>query len=107
MNIKIGGLEYKLKFVTDLRHKEDNTKLNGQINWDKCIIEVDGDISLQKQNQVIIHEAFHGILDDYCIEDIENVVRRIGHGIYKLIVDNSEFIKGMIKHDKKLKQAED
>ena len=108
MNIKIGGLEYQLRYVKDLRDSKDNTKLNGQINWDKCIVDIDSDISKQKQNQIIIHEAFHGILDDYCIDDVENVVRRIGHGIYKLIVDNGEFIKGIIKHDRKLKkQAED
>ena len=107
MNIKIGGLEYKLRYVKDLRDKKDNTKLNGQISWDDCFVEIDKGICKQKQNQVILHEGIHGILDDYCINDEEIIVRKIGHGIYKFIDDNGEFIKGMIKHDKKLKQTED
>ena len=104
MNLKIGGLKYKLVYVKDLRDIKDNSKLNGQIRWDDCRVDIDADISKQKQNQIIIHEVFHGILDDYCIEDVENVVRKIGHGIYEFIVQNPKFIRGIIEHDESLKK---
>lgn len=104
MNIKIGGLKYKLVYVKDLRDSKDNTKLNGQINWDKCVIDIDKGISKQKQNQVVIHEGIHGILDDYCLTDDENIVRRIGHGLYEFIVRNPRFIRGIIEYDESLKK---
>lgn len=104
MYLKIGGLKYELVYVKDLKDTKDNSKLNGQIQWDDCRVDIDDAISKQKQNQVIVHEALHGILDDYCLEDNENIVRRIGHGIYEFIVDNGTLIKEIIKYDKKLKK---
>lgn len=104
MNLKIGGIKYRVAYVKDLRDSKDNTKLNGQIIWDACRVDIDKGLSVQRQNQVIVHEVFHGILDDYCVDDVENIVRRLGHGIYEFIIKNPKFIRGIIEHDESLKK---
>ena len=105
MNLKIGGTTYKVEVVEDLRDPENNAKLNGRITWADSKIKVCSKIKKQKRNQVLIHEAIHGILDNYYIEDEnEGVVVKIANGIYSFIVNNASFIKDLIEHDQKLKK---
>ena len=108
MNIKIGGTTFSIKHVPDLQSPEDNSSLNGRITWADCLIQIREGLSKQKVNQVLVHEAMHGILNDYCIEDEnEGVVVKIGNGVYSFIVNNADFIKELIKHDQKLNKTKD
>ena len=105
MYLKIGGTTYKVVVVEDLCDPINNAKLNGRITWTDSKIRVCSKIKKQKRNQVLIHEAVHGILDDYYIEDEnEGVVVKLANGMYAFIVDNADFIKDLIKHDQKLKK---
>ena len=103
MNLKIGGTTFKVKYIPDLQSPEDNSQLNGRITWLDCMIRIREGLSKQKTNQVLVHEAMHGILNDYYIEDEnEGIVVKMANGLYAFIVDNADFIKDLIKHDQKI-----
>ena len=106
MYLKIGGTVYNIQHIPDLKSPEDNSRLNGRIIWIDCLIKLREGMSKQKDNQVLIHEAVHGILENYYIEDEnEGIVVKIANGLYSFIVDNADFIKDLIRHDQKLKKT--
>ena len=105
MNIKIGGRIFKVSIVDDLR-QEDGKRCNGTLHADSHDISVASDISEFKQQEVIIHEALHAIISYFCIEDNEIVTSQVAHGIHALIVDNPDFIKGIINAYKKAERKQ-
>jgi len=105
MYLKIGGTVYEIEYIPNLKSPEDNSSLNGRVTWTDSKIRVRKGLGRQRKNQVLIHEAVHGILEDYYISDEdEGVVVKLANGIYSFIVDNADFIKGIIKYNEKLKK---
>lgn len=103
MNIKIGGVQYKVNYTDDLRD-ESGKRVSGTFHGDQSGIYVATDISKQKQYQVLIHEIMHGIISHFNIEDDEHITHKVANGVYAFIVDNATFVKGLIKHDEKLRK---
>ena len=64
-------------------------------------ISTEGDI--QNQLQALLHEDTHGILWEYEIKDLEEVVTALAKGFYALIVDNPKFIQKILDYTKKIK----
>lgn len=102
MNIKIGGGIYKVSIVDDLRNK-DGIRVDGILHADSHDISIASDISFRKQQETIVHEILHGIISYFNIEDNESVTTRVAYGIHAFIVDNPDFIKGLINEDRKAK----
>ncbi len=100
MNIKIGGKILKVVYDDDLR-AEDGKRVNGTLHAEKRQISVATDIDPIMQKEVIIHESLHAIVEYFNVGDDESVTVRIANGIKAWIIDNPEFIKGIIKDDEK------
>jgi hypothetical protein len=62
----------------------------GQTQFDKCQITLMGDLPIERQRQVFIHEALHNLLDGEEGEDAvdEAFVRRLGNSLYEFLVTN-------------------
>lgn len=62
----------------------------GQTQFDKCQITLMGDLPVERQRQVLIHESVHNLLDGE--EDDEDVdeafVRRFSNSLYEFLVTN-------------------
>ncbi len=103
MNLLIGGIQYKIDFVDDLRD-ETGKRVNGTLKTDQSTIDVATDVSKQKQYSILVHEAMHGIQLHYDVDGDEHIVTKIAGGMYAFIVNNASFIKELIKHDEKLRK---
>jgi len=58
----------------------------GQTQFDKCQITLMGDLPVERQRQVLIHEAIHNLVDG---EDVDEAfVRRLGNSLYDFLTIN-------------------
>ena len=102
MNLKIGATSYKVFFDPD-PISEDTSHVSGSISFRESTIKVDSTMSKQRQYQTLVHEVFHGILNNFDVEDDEHITTKLANGIYGFIVDNADFVKEILKNDKKIK----
>lgn len=68
----------------------------GQTQFDKCLITIMGDLPIERQRQVFIHEALHNLLDGEEDKDAidEGFVRRLGNALYDFLVTNDLLREG-------------
>ena len=100
---KIGSSYYDVKYVDELKG-ENGRDLSGRI-WETIrLIKIDGTESYQKQLQTLLHEDLHGILWEYGIKDIEEVVEPLSNGFYALMIDNPRYIQKILDYAKELKK---
>jgi endonuclease V-like protein UPF0215 family len=86
--VKIGGITYAVKMTNKPdRHDKD---IDGNINYSECIINVSNGFneSDDYKEYVLTHEIVHGIFNLMAIEKNEELVEKIGKGLYAVIKDN-------------------
>lgn len=103
MHIKIGGIQYKVSFVDDLRD-ETGKRVNGTLTTDMCKIDIATDVAEQKKHMIILHEVVHALNSYFDVDCGEHIVVKMGYGLYSFIVDNVEFIKEVIKTNERSKK---
>ena len=101
--LKIGGSWYDVEYVDDLRDEHDR-KLGGRILQNIRVIKIDTDASYQTMLQTIYHESVHGIMWEYAINDVEDLVAPISNGFYAFIIDNPELVRGILKCAEEIKR---
>lgn len=94
--LKIGSSWYDVEYVDDLRD-EDNRVLLGRIYRSLRKIRINKTCSYQSMLQVIHHEGTHGVMWEYNIEDVEDLVEPMSNGNYAFIINNPEFIRAILR----------
>lgn len=89
-SIRIGGAEYPISYVDNLRH--GSVLAYGHIDYENCKIELSGTdgTAHEKRCMTLWHEILHGIGEHAKLE-IENeevVVDTLAKGIYQVLQDN-------------------
>ena len=100
---KIGSSYYDVKYVDELKG-ENGRNLSGRIWEITRLIKIDNTESYQKQLQTLLHESVHGLLWEYGIKDMEDVVEPLSNAFYGLIVDNPKYIQKILDYTKELKK---
>ncbi len=91
--IRIGGTDYTVKVVKDLR--DGNTGLNGHILYNNCEIRIEEDMTEHIQWVTAWHEVIHGILEHAGMSDHkEDMVCALGYGITQVLRDNEYLRNG-------------
>jgi len=104
--IEIGSSLYDIEYVDGIR--DDYGKaLGGRIWLAHHLVKVDRNASYQTMLQVIHHEATHGIMWEYAIEDTKDsdLVTPISNGMYAFIINNPEFIREVLKYTERIKKC--
>ena len=89
-NVRIGGVEYDVKFAEIVRI---GTELcYGSIDYPETTIFISETDGGEHQHQCITlwHEILHGILNHACmkVENEEEIVEVLSKGIYQVLQDN-------------------
>ncbi|WP_143314512.1 hypothetical protein [Clostridium sp. HBUAS56017] len=86
-SVKIGGRDYQVTRTS--RPCDDDTNVDGQIIYDLGTIKIKEGLECTDYiNMVFLHEILHGIFDHMAIEQDEELIRKIGKGLYQVIKDN-------------------
>lgn len=85
-SIRIGGLDYKVVEVKDLR--DGHTGLNGHILYNDCEIRVEQEMLPQVQWVTVWHEVLHGILEHAGVKHNEQTILALGYGVAQVLRDN-------------------
>lgn len=86
--VKIGGIEYTVTKST--RPCKNDINVDGEIIYDMGTIELrDGSGECKDyQDMVFVHEVMHGIFHHMCIEQDEELIKKISMGLHQVIKDN-------------------
>lgn len=90
-SVKIGGINYDVN-VTKEAVALGNALCYGTIDYDACEIAMDAKLPIQVLEHTLLHEIFHGIVNDRKIpidsEKEEEIVEAFASGVHALIKDN-------------------
>lgn len=86
--VKFFGIPFRVHAV-----KPELSSTNmGETQFDKCQITLMGDLPVERQRQVFIHESMHNLLDG---EDVEEpFVRRFANNLYDFLSANQLLREG-------------
>ena len=102
--LKIGSSWYGVEYVDDLRD-EQNRLLFGQILQERRLIKINKKRSgYQTLLQTLHHESEHGIMWEYGVDDVEDLVESISNGNFAFIIDNPEFIREILRYAERMKK---
>lgn len=84
--VNVAGIEYVIKYVQGLERKHG---LMGQVIYGPANIELDGDLSDERKEQVFVHELLHACFFEagYTEQD-EDAVNRVSAVLYQVLKDN-------------------
>ena len=83
--INIGGVEYPLKIIKELRNSSDVLMI-GNISYEDCYIALASQYNKQTIWIGLIHEIIHGICVAHDLEVKEEIVDLLAYGIYGCLV---------------------
>lgn len=86
MAVKLFGID----FDVELAETKLSTLNLGESQMDRCLITIQQDIPLERQQQVFVHELIHVLLDGEEDKDAinEGFVRRLGNNLTAALLDN-------------------
>lgn len=91
--IRIGGTDYTVKVIKDLR--DGNIGLNGHILYNDCEIRIEEGMTDHVKWVTAWHEVVHGILEHAGMSDHkEEMVCALGYGITQVLRDNEYLRNG-------------
>lgn len=99
---KIGSSYYDVEYVDKLKG-ESGQDLSGRIFQATRSIKIMSE-SYQSQLQTLLHECVHGLLWEYGIKDMEDMVEPLSNGFYGLLIDNPKYIQKILDYTKELKK---
>lgn len=97
--IDYGSALYKIVYTDKLMTDDGMHKLNGQINYQKCQIQLDPGVSDQSMIETILHESVHFFIKQYGHESsinsqrLEELVEAISGGLQLLLRLNPNLVK--------------
>lgn len=89
MRIKIASHYFEVTKVSRLCDATGDNRLNGYLNQDRNVIEIDENLAESKVEEVVWHEIVHAIFTHFGIEgDNEKLVSAIAKGVTMVLEDN-------------------
>lgn len=84
--INIVGVKYSVDLVEEI---DNNPNLMGACIYQKSLIQIRKGMSLDKQQQTLLHEILHACLNEagYTEQD-EDLVNRLGIILYQVLKEN-------------------
>ena len=81
-NIKICGIWYEVKYI-EPNSREDT--FMGRMDPQKAVITINRTMSEDVQNQALVHEWLHAVLENYCLEatNDERLVQTLACELYR------------------------
>ena len=102
--IKIGSSWYDVEYVDDLKN-EDGKVCLGRIFRSLRKIKINkGICSYQSMLQVIHHESTHGVMWEYGIDDVEDLVEPMSNGFYAFLINNPKLIREILRCAEEIKK---
>ncbi len=100
--IKVGGFTYKIERPEGSFVSDDGTALDGEHSFSEKTIRVGTSGCEEYQGIVFLHEVCHAIIECYIgpEEHDEKFVEQFSKGLYQVLVDNEEIMKGGVDGDK-------
>ncbi len=102
--LKICGSIYSIDETKDKIIVDGSKVLYGEIKHDTMIIFIANGYPETIKLQTLLHEALHGISEEYCLDFTEKNVDRISKAIYAFLIDNPGFIRDILDGGKSLKE---
>lgn len=99
--INFGPATYNIRYTYKLMSEDNSQKLNGAINYQAGVIELDPAVSDQSMIGTIWHEAMHFLIKQYGQESainparIEDLVETLSTGIQTVIRLNPKLVRFM------------
>ena len=100
MDLKIGNRRYKVLF-----QPIEDEEVDGYINYTQSEICIDSTIAKDFQQETLLHEVLHGIVDDaklysfFSEELIEKFIEVLTPRFIQILNDNPELIKYLKYYD--------
>lgn len=95
---KIGYTNYKIKYVRELKDKE-NEDLYGKIDLENKEIHICDQFDSQIQKATIVHESIHGIESFIGLDLTENEVIGFSNMLFLWMLENKNTIRYLIEED--------
>jgi hypothetical protein len=89
--VRIGGKDYEI-IKTNLAFTDS---LQGQISYGELKIRLEESLPEQNGEEVLLHEIIHGVFNHMRIEQDEELVEKLGNGLYQVISDNPHIFGGI------------
>ena len=93
--LKINSTVYNVKKFKKII-ENGNIVLHGDIKHDMQYIRIATEYPLSKQYITALHEAMHGIDEEYSLGFDEDLIDHLSKAMYAFMLDNKEFIKEII-----------
>lgn len=89
MRVKVGSKYYDVQFTTRLLDTDGATRLNGSIDHQRLVIELDDDSSDGLFQETLWHEIVHAILVHFCVREHDEIlVDQMAKGFLMILEDN-------------------
>jgi hypothetical protein len=85
--VKIGCYRYVVKEVKSVNKFEPR---KGEIDYYEKVIRLDEDMSTDDKLETLLHEIVHGIDDFMDVGLEEDQVKKLGHGLAMVFMDNPD-----------------
>ena len=93
---RIGNTWYDVTYRKVIKSKQGKLLL-GDIDFDNGRIRICNKFTRQTMLQTKFHECTHGLFQEYGVDGDEDDVCLMTSAFYGFIIDNSEFIKDILK----------
>ena len=97
--IDFGAATYDVVYTEKLMSEDESQRLRGQINYQKCRVEVDPGMDNRRLAATLLHESVHFFLNEYGQDSainpqrMEDVVTAVSTGMQLLIRLNPDLVK--------------
>ena len=97
--INFGSATYDVVYTEKLMSEDESQRLRGQINYQKCRVEVDPELDDRRLASTLIHESVHFFLSEYGQDTavnpqrMEDLVTAVSTGVQLLIRLNPDLVE--------------
>ena len=92
--VKVNGIVYDIKLVTNREDEIHEVKYYGSVNFDKNLITLYSDRKDENIFRTLMHEIIHIINEDLKMGLIEDNIRRLATGLYQSLKENNLLKEG-------------
>ncbi len=96
--MKIGATTYEVLPQTGFVLNDRGDALFGQQSYRSLEVRYTTDPPIQVQLKTLLHEAVHGMSDEYVWGIDETMAERIANGVYAFIRDNRELVTDILEN---------
>ncbi|MCP1355075.1 ImmA/IrrE family metallo-endopeptidase [Aneurinibacillus migulanus] len=84
--VKVAGVDYTIEQADELNNDPGDM---GECIYQKALIRIKSNMSIDKQNQTLVHEILHACIEEAGFsEQDEDFVNRVGIVLHQVLRDN-------------------